>query len=481
MEYFFAVLFLFVYYIRPQDWVPGLAGVQIIQPLAGLWILSLLLGGSRRSPLPGLLRTPHDWILVAYLAYILFFAGGSLGGILPFLAFYILTVQSVNTWPRLLRYLTFWNGALVVVAGFGVLSTFGFDPTGAQENDFTKMGRLAIGTWLHDNPNALAHSVVVVIPVSFLLYFWKGPLTGRFLLFPLIAGIAFYCAWLTQSKGAYLVGGALIVIALTIGKPKWLQITAIAAALIVGVSALSFLPRMSEMGNLQADEGVQGRILAWEMAKTAEQNNPTGVGWQQFIALIPWKEGNYYLIIPKATHSSYVQVGADLGRYGLFLYLAGIWCALHTLLVSRSSDIIQERCRRILLVVVIANVISGWMINRQYHTEYFLIIATSAALHRLKKAEELALAPEMDQTTAGTNKGEPAAENGIPALDAGKTLRQVKQAWRDREIPAFRPVSTVHSPSRKPFWNRFGIVDLTICLGLTWLTLQTWDYVLKNF
>lgn len=476
MEFLFAILFLLVYYLRPQDWVPGMAGVQIVQPLALFWILALLVGRSRPSPLSGLFRTPHDWVLVAYLLYIVWFANGSLSGVLPFLAFYLLTVQSVNTWSRMLGYLTAWNGSLFAVAALGVLSTVGFDPTGAQENEFTQSGRLALGTWLHDNPNSLGHSIVVVLPAAYLLLFWKGSMTGRLLWFPLFAGAAFYCAWLTQSKGAYLVGGTLVVLAFILGKPKWLQITAIAAALVVGVSALSFLPRMSDMNNLRGDEGVQGRLLAWEMAKTAEENHPTGVGWQEFIALIPWKEGNYYLIVPKATHSSYVQVGADLGRYGLFLYLAGIWCCLHTLLVFKSSDNTQERCRRVLLVLVLANVISGWMINRQYHTEYFLLIAATAALHRLKKAEEFASAqdevavPSAPDRPSGTSK---------PVLLLRESAETLQDAWRQPATPAFVPA---HPPSRlrNPLWNRFGVLDLATCLGLTWLTFWTWDYILKN-
>lgn len=470
MEFLFATLFLLIYYLRPQDWVPGMSGVQLVQPLAFLWILTLLLGRSRPSPLPGLFRTPHDWILVGYLAYIVFFADGSLSGILPLLSFYLLTVHSVNTWPRMLRYLTVWNTALFAIAAIGVLSQFGFDPTGARENEFTLMGRLAIGTWLHNNPNALAHSIVVVIPGAYLLHFWKGTMPGRWVLFPLMAGATFHCAWLTQSKGAYLVGATLVLLAFILGKPRWLQATAVAAALVVGVSALSFLPRMSDMNNLRGEEGVQGRLLAWEMAKTSEENNPTGVGWQEFIAMVPWKEGNQNLIIPKATHSSYVQVGADLGRYGLFLYLAGIWCALHTLLAFKASDTIQERCRRVLLVFLIGNVLSGWMINRQYHTEYFLLIAASAALHRLKKAEEF--------VTVGD--GSPAPTDARPgAVAPDNTPEPAGGGLEPAPVPAFVPARPA-PPVTKPFWNRFGILDFATCIGLTWLTFRTWDYVLKN-
>jgi len=475
MEFFFAVLFLLIYNLRPQDWLPGLAGMEIVRPIVGLWLLALAAARSRPSPLVGILRTPHDWVLLIYLAYIVIWGGGSVTGILPMLAFYFFTVQSINTWENLLSYLKFWTLALIIISAFGVLNTFGIDITGARDNFYTQLGRLALGTYLHDNPNALGHSIVSVIPAVYILYFWKGSLSGRFLVFPVAAGVAFYCAWLTQSKGAYIVGGALIVVAFILGKPRWLQLIAVAMALIAGVSALSFLPRMSELSNLRGDEGVQGRLLAWEMARTAMERNPTGVGFNQFIAMVPWQEGNYYLIVPKATHSSYVHVGADLGRYGLFLYLACLWCALHTLIAFRSAELQHERCRRVLLVLLTGYLLSGWMINRQYHTEFFLLIAATAALHRLKKAEELPKAPEgvpMENESVSTKRDS--------AVLVRNTLNKVRDAWKDRDPLAFGPTAASPLP-RKPLWNRFALYDLCTCLGLTWLTLWTWDYVLTNF
>ncbi len=478
MEFFFAIVFLLVYYLRPQDWVPGIEGTELVRPIVALWFAFLVIGRSRTSPLTGFIRTPHDVVLLAYLAYIVFFGGASVTEVIPMLAFYALTVQSLNSWPRLLKYLKIWTLALFLIALTGVLSLYGFDPTGAQENTFTLMGRLAIGTWLHDNPNALGHSIIVVIPAALALYFWKGGFTGRMIVFPLFAGIAFYCAWETQSKGAYLVGASVLVIALILGKPRWMQIIALSATFIVGISALSFLPRMADMNNLRADEGVQGRLLAWEMAKSAEEQDNTGVGWHQFIAHIPWKEGNKTLIVPKGTHSSYIQIAADLGRYGLFLYLAGLWCALHTLLVFRSSDTDQERCRRVLLIFLVANLISGWMINRQYHTEYFLLIAASAALHRLKKSEELvAVKPEE------TPDFSPAApETAVAsALSSLSTLPDaLKAAWEQRELPAFTVAKDPPELPRKPFWNRFGFLDFGLSIAMTWLTFLAWDYILKN-
>jgi hypothetical protein len=474
MEFAFAIFFILFYYIRPQDWMPGLAGVELIKPIIGLWVFFLFAARSRDSPLPGWTRTPHDWIVLCYLAYIVFFGDASIMEVLPMLAFYGLTLQSVNSWPRLLTYLKYWTYALITLAALGALSTIGFDPTGAKDNHFTQLGRLAIGTWMHDNPNALGHSIVVAIPAAYLLFFWRGNMTGRLIVFPAIAAVVFYCAWLTQSKGSYVVGGLLIVLTAALGKPRWMQMTILAVALTVGVSALSFLPRMEDMNDLSSDEGVQGRLLAWEMAKTVEQNNHTGIGWRQFIALIPWEEGGQTILVPKTTHSSYVHIGADLGRYGLFLYLAGIWCALHTVLIFKTADPDQERSRRVLLIFLMANIISGWMINRQYHTEYFLLIAASGALHRLKKSEELAPSTAAAPQDSPDSKPAPAHSGPLrPALREENEPRSIR-----RDPPAFTMM--LQKLQVKPFWNRFGLFDFCCSLGMTWLTFWTWSYILEN-
>lgn len=515
MEFFFALLFLILYYLRPQDWVPGLSGFEIIKPLVAAWLLALVAARSRPSPLPGFARTPHDWAMFAYLGYIVVYGGGSIMGVLPLLAFYVLTVQSVNTWERLRRYLTVWTGLLFGLALLGVLSTVGIDPTGAQKIWYSQIGRLSLGTYMHNNPNALAHSIVAAIPAGYVLYFWKGTVTSRTVVFPLLAATVFYCAWLTQSKGGYLVGAILLVIALILGRPRWLQAIAVAGALTVGVSALSFLPRMSEMNDLRSDEGVQGRLLAWEMARTVTKNKATGEGWRQFLAMISWRVGNRTLIIPKATHSSYVQVAADLGRYGLFLYFAALWCALHSTLFFRTSDPLQERCRRVLLLYLFGNLVSGWMINREYHTEYFLIIAAAAAMHRLRKAEE---AEEAALATTASESPEMAAAGA--AGGAGETFREPAIAEKNVDSnfngPGHKFGTTVHAPESRPtapideatraerkpvavlgekpafippgffpakikaLWNRFGLLDLATSFAMTWLTFWTWDYILKN-
>jgi hypothetical protein len=458
------VLFLALYFVRPQDWIPGMIGVNVIRPLVLVWFGALLsLGPS--TPVKGLLRTPQDWAIGLFAAYVVWNAPPGVGAgseVFSLVAFYMLTVQTLGSWRAVLGYLKAWNIFLLIVAAFGVLQTLGMDITGGTDKTLAFVGRLSLGTWLANNPNALGHTIAPAIPLSYLLFFWRGSAFGRFFLFPACFTLVVWCAWETQSKGSFLVGAGLTILLFVVGRPKWIQMLVLAVTLLVGVGGLQFMPRMEQMGNLRADDGVLGRLMAWEMAKTTMEYNPTGVGWKQFIALIDWKEGNkMFYDIPKATHSSYVQVGADLGKYGMFLWLLPLWAAIRATLSFKGQSDDEERCRRAALLLVVAYLSSGWMINRQYHTEYFLIIGVAAAIQRLVVARSLAL--------PGTVK----AENGEEEQVVEHT-----EAWLAKPLTAEGELPV--APPKKKMWNRLTWFDLTMGAAMAWLAIEIWQYILKN-
>lgn len=456
-----AIVFLGLYFIRPQDWVPGMAGFGVVRPLMMVWFMLLLAKGSGAA-VSGLVRTPHDWAILAYFSYVVWTApaGVNAGSDMRTLViFYFLTVHALGDWQRMLYYIKAWTWMLVTLSAFGVLQVMGWDITSGKEVTAMFEGRLSLGTWLADNPNALGHSVVLVIPLSYVMFFWRGSFIGRFYVFPVCVALAGWCAWETQSKGSYLVGAGLTVLIFVVGRPKLVQILALSFALVVGVGALSFLPRMGEMGNLRADEGVLGRLMAWEMALTAMDSNTYGVGWKQFIAVLNWQDGSsFYSDIEKSTHCSYVQVGADLGRYGLYLYLLGIWVSLRTLISAKGLTDIEERCRRAVLLLVLGYCASGWMINRQYHTEYFLIIAASGAIQRLKLLRE-----EREERT----------EDVSNFLERDGDMRESGSEPESVE-------ANVWQTADQRVWNRIGLFDLAITGAMTWGVLWLWDYILKN-
>ena len=261
-----------------------------------------------------------------------------------------------------------------------------------------------------------------------------------------------------------------------VGRPRWMQVVVVAASLTIGVGALSFLPRMEKMGNLRSDDGVQGRLMAWEKAEMAMRLNPTGVGWRQFVALVDWQEGTYWhLADPKSTHSSYVQIGADLGKYGLAIWLLVLWTALRSTLFFKSANDDEERCRRAVLLMVIAYMVSGWMINREYHTEYYLLVALAAALHRLDVARNAQPAQTLDAKLVEHEAAAPISRPAIAGLQ-WSTQTDSPGLWLESvpDAPAADGTRT------RRVWNRINWLDISVAVAMTWAVIEIWNYVLKN-
>lgn len=438
MDFFAVGGILIIYYLRPQDWVPGLAGANLIQPIAVMAVIAVILRRRTREPMRRI-RGPHDWLMLSYGVYIIFTApdfNDALIEFLPFAIFYWVTVESLDSERRIGIYLRLWVTMLVVVAGLGVMSLFGFDLTGAVEMTESFKGRLAIGTWIHGNPNSLGHTVIVALPSCYFLMVWRQGIVKRIQALPLLL-ISGYCVYCAQSRGAFVAGIILAAFALVLGKGLILRMFVIVFLVTCATTLLSTLPRMNE--DLRSDEGVQGRIMAWEIARTASSRELTGEGWKEFEAYISY-EGQS---VKKATHSCYVRVAADLGYPGLFIYLSILWFSFRSVAGIRSPNIETERLRRTLMVITVGYIASGWMIDRAYYVEYFLIAAVSGALYRLRAN------PQEHEghlvSTGNVDVLHPTSGGGV--MD--KFLR-----------------------------SGFGFYDICISLALTYSTLYLWDYIL---
>jgi hypothetical protein len=77
------------------------------------------------------------------------------------------------------------------------------------------------------------------------------------------------------------------------------------------------------------------------------------------------------------------------------------------------------------------------MINREYHSEFFLIIAVAAAIHRHHVSERM-----IDLEKPNASKG-------------------------------------VISNPKLP-WNRINLPDIAAAILMTWGILSAWDYIMKN-
>lgn len=384
MDYTAIRIAILLWLVRPQDWLSGFAGFGFMS-----YAMIVAIVGVARRPtglqISEYFRSPSDWFVAAYLIWITYSTGdwfNTAKALVPFAGFYFCTALVLNSMQRLRGFLTCWVIGLAVVSVFALSTAYGMElapGSGSLTDSFA--GRLTLNTWIYNNPNALGHGVVALIPLAYVWLIWKRSAGSQLMGFVVIC-LAASVAYETQSKGAYICGAAAIVVGLLFKRSRFVQFTVIIAAMTLGIGALKLLPRMETLDDKEA--GIAGRLIIWQMAHNAMSNTFSGEGWKKFEA---WVDTTDYGLIRKATHGSYVNVGADLGYPGLFLFVAILYAGARTLWMSRPqsdpADMDADRCQRALLSLLASYVASAWMIDRAYHTDYFILAGAIAAFHRL--------------------------------------------------------------------------------------------------
>jgi hypothetical protein len=480
-----ARIILVLYYIRPQDWLPGLAGFNIMKPvtLVGLIALFNRDGG---IDFRNWFRTPVDWAMLAYGAYIVFTSTtiiDTFKAFYPMIVYFLLTSQGIQTEGDLTKYLRLWAILLVVLAALAVGSLFGVDLTGARAATDAQQGRLALGTYMHNNPNALGHSVVAAIPLLYVFWFFKQSIVSR-LVAVLVGWLVYYCIEQTESRGAFVVCAGGMLLTFSFGKPKVFQILMVSVALVGGGSVMALMPRAG--GGLRGDEGVQGRMLAWEQARVAMQTNRFGVGYDKFLAYIRWREGRYVYVIPKATHGAYIKLGADLGYPGLFFYLLVVAACLRSAILPvrfiEGAGI--RRARDALFLSLAMAAVSGWMIDRAYALEFFLLAGAFSAYHRIlleaeerqrEKSRDGQVETADDAETVGVDFSSPVLPDSVMAAAVPSVV-----FGPDLQGRLVLPGQEDNRRSR-PLWRRLGFIELGAAALFTVTAVYVWDRVLVSF
>ena len=503
MDLVIVILFLVLYYLRPQEWPIGLGEVQFVRMtmLAGLAALSLR---PRGFQLRDLFRTPHDWAVLAFWLWIVLSSPtpwATFKESANLYVFYVVIVQVLHSVPRLNVFVGWWTFLIAAVAALALLSLHGIDPLSSLEiTNGPMQGRLTLNLSIFNNPNGLGHSVVPAIPLLYYFCIWKKPIALRAIGAALMVMVG-YCIFLTESKGAYIAGAATIVATLTFGRPKAVQIAIICAAATFGGSVLYALPRMQELNKSKTDEAIQGRVMAFTHGYKMMTTTNHGVGFHNWIP--SFLAGHYRFkqthtgkealkkpmpIVSKAPHSSYVCIGAELGYQGFFLLFGILYCCLRTVVTAKTSTPDEERIRRILFVLIVSYMVSSWMVDFEYRPSFFMFAAATAALHRHlsginaqkdreeERDAERALEPRLPAWRANLVP-QPAltgalAQRGVPA--AVMTLEPLPAAER-------APEPAAKAAARLDFaWNRIGWVDFALTAAMTYGAIRYWSYLLTR-
>ena len=514
MDFVSVILFLILYYLRPQEWPLGLASISFVKwtMLAGLASLTLR---ERGFNVRSLFRTPHDWAVLAFWLWIVFSTPDSkwetFKETVNLYIFYVVIVQTLYSVERLNQFVGWWTFLICAIAGLALLSLHGVDPLESRTlTEGAMKGRLILNLSIFNNPNGLGHSVVPAIPLLYYFCIWKKPIVLRVLGVVLMVMVG-YCIFLTQSKGAFLAGAATIVATATFGRPKTVQALIVCAALFFGTEGLQFLPRMGELKKTKTDEAIQGRVMAF--GHGIKVRTATGVGYrkwhQSFLAgkyrfkqtakpqLVQYAEGKFKLVAPlpmpivsKAPHSSYVCIGAELGYIGFFLHMGILYCGLRTLVSAKTSTPNEERIRRILFVLTVSYMVSSWVVNFEYRPTFFMFAAAAAALHRhLHKLNDGEEREAPKQIPAPLQPAAPPWRARLiqqPALEGAFAQAGAPVAVLTMEpATALKPIAET-APEPQPVsgiafnWNRITWLDLAIVFAMSYAGIRYWDHLART-
>lgn len=146
---------------------------------------------------------------------------------------------------------------------------------------------------------------------------------------------------------------------------------------VVLIVGLSFVPgpiqeRLASIMDYEEDESFQGRVRAWEQGWDMVRWHPlTGVG------MLQWN--NYHGL---AAHNSYVNVMAETGFIGIFLYLRIILLSYRQF---RGLDASELDLRRKLIALSVLASFSGYLLyiffgNQSYNVGTFLYFGLCGAV-----------------------------------------------------------------------------------------------------
>jgi len=131
-----------------------------------------------------------------------------------------------------------------------------------------------------------------------------------------------------------------------------------------------------------------------------------------------------------------------------------------------------ERARRMLFLLLVTYGVSGWMIDRSYHTEYFLISACCGAVHRLQLQQKRKTSAATTTTTENDLLPTNGALNSALSIAVGNHFNHSPQSHVNSNA---KPTKVIIQA-----WINLGLLDVSAAAFLTWATLYIWDYLLKN-
>lgn len=314
--------FLLLLYANLPFLVPGVAGLAPAQTV-GIAALALLFVERAIARRPFALSWPESHLLLAFLGVAVLSAFTSLWPahaleeslvLLRYVAIYLLIVNTVESWRRL-RVLF-----AVMVAG-GCLPALGALHY-AREGVMVE-GNRAGWVGIFSNPNDLAYSLVLLIPLALALALdargWRRLLPWG------AAALYTVAIFSTYSRGGMLGFGAVVLLSFLFWSRPWARLPGlVVGALALAFAVATFWSREEGFADLLADATVGQRLATVKAGVAMFLDNPllgvglgcSVIGWPEYAPPNAFSQGWLH------SHNTFVQVLSETGLLGTVLFLS---------------------------------------------------------------------------------------------------------------------------------------------------------------
>jgi putative inorganic carbon (HCO3(-)) transporter len=320
-----------------------------------------------------LLRSPSDFIK-------------ELSILLTSVLFYYFTTRLIRNTKQLLSVLL-WTCFFILLLAIEAVHSFYYEVASPFINPET--GRMQ-GLGYYDNANEFGKVMNTAVPFLIAAFIITKKLLVRVILTASIVPLILVLVG-ANSRTCFVVFAMTTMLILALKKSGGgggKKVVKVGALVIILIVVMPFLPssvqqRAGTIGNYSTDKSFQGRVRSWEQGSMMAKSHPIlGVGMGQ------WRRHHGL-----SSHNSYIQVMAEVGYIGFFIYLSIIWLSIKTLVsvyLKEDPSIYVEQDLRIVGLAVFSGTM-GYLVyiflgNQAYSpwTFFYLGLSSSASCMILK-------------------------------------------------------------------------------------------------
>ena len=265
--------------------------------------------------------------------------------------------------------------------------------------NFLVLGQTAVSTRIGGSggfigdANDFALALSIALPFSFYLFLSEKKKVLKFVYFLFISLYALGIIS-TASRGGFITLVFLFVYFILKSKQKFVGVLSILLifALIFLFTPQEYWQRQMTITSYQQDESAMGRIGAWKAGIKMFLDRPllgVGVGGYETAYGVKYggKSGPWF-----SAHNAYVQVGAELGFFGILLYLGlmfYVYAQANSFMKSSREENYLKWVSQGLKAALLAYAVGSFFLSVGHYPHLYLLLGIAIVVKILGQEEEV--------------------------------------------------------------------------------------------